>query len=222
MDDPTLMTSSFKLKETYPTNDNDLLNSLGDINEKTFEKSINEIFSRRERIIIKSLLNFDRENTEMNTNHFTYRTPDYALNANVKKEKELFGKIEQIMRKYFNTSEKETKINKHSHENKTISNSLAVIVVKDIIVAVINVIREWTENKITEHFANGDDEEKENDIFEEIYNEYVLGGIEYMYETFVAGCVEVDDYTTKIFEAASDFQDEINELDYSEEVKKYF
>lgn len=56
----------------------------------------------------------------------------------------------------------------------------------------------------------------------EIYNEYVLGGIEYMYETFVAGCVEVDDYTTKIFEAASDFQDEINELDYSEEVKKYF
>ena len=56
----------------------------------------------------------------------------------------------------------------------------------------------------------------------EIYNEYVLGGIEYMHETFVAGCVEVDDYTTKIFEAASDFQDEINELDYSEEVKKYF
>lgn len=173
MDDPTLMTSSFKLKETYPTNDNDLLNSLGDINEKTFEKSINEIFSRRERIIIKSLLNFDRENTEVNINHFTYRTPDYAMNANVKKEKELFGKIEQIMRKYFYTREKETKMNKHPHENKTISNSLAVIVVKDIIVAVINVIREWTENKITEHFANGDDEENADEIFEEIYNEYV-------------------------------------------------
>ena len=63
---------------------------------------------------------------------------------------------------------------------------------------------------------------KEFDNAMEIYNEYVIGGIEYMYETFVAGCVEVDDYTTKIFEAASDFQDEINELDYSEEVKKYF
>lgn len=66
------------------------------------------------------------------------------------------------------------------------------------------------------------EKKKEFDNAMEIYNEYVLGGIEYMYETFVAGCVEVDDYTTKIFEAASDFQDEINELDYSEEVKKYF
>ena len=66
------------------------------------------------------------------------------------------------------------------------------------------------------------EKKKEFDNAMEIYNEYVLGGIEYMYETFVAGCVEVDDYTTKIFEAASDFQDEINELDYSQEVKKYF
>ena len=66
------------------------------------------------------------------------------------------------------------------------------------------------------------EKKKEFDNAMEIYNEYVLGGIEYMYETFVAGCVEVDNYTTKIFEAASDFQDEINELDYSEEVKKYF
>ena len=66
------------------------------------------------------------------------------------------------------------------------------------------------------------EKKKEFDNAMEIYNEYVLGGIEYMHETFVAGCVEVDDYTTKIFEAASDFQDEINELDYSEEVKKYF
>ncbi len=66
------------------------------------------------------------------------------------------------------------------------------------------------------------EKKKEFDNAMEFYNEYVLGGIEYMYETFVAGCVEVDDYTTKIFEAASDFQDEINELDYSEEVKKYF
>ena len=66
------------------------------------------------------------------------------------------------------------------------------------------------------------EKKKEFDNAMEIYNEYVLGGIEYMYETFVAGCVEVDDYTTKIFEAASDFQDEINELDYSGEVKKYF
>lgn len=170
MDDPTLMTSNFKLKETYPTNDNDLLNSLGDINEKTFEKSINEIFSRRETIIIKSLLNFNRKNTEVNINHFSYRTPDYPLNSNITKEKELFRKIEQIMKKYLYSSE--TKKNKHSNENKAISNSLAMVVIKDIIIAVINVIREWIENKITEYYSNGEDEDSKNDIFIDIYKEY--------------------------------------------------
>lgn len=62
-----------------------------------------------------------------------------------------------------------------------------------------------------------DDELKKN---LEIFNDYVRGGIDLMYEKFTVGCMTREDYLEKTFEVMTDFKKELEGIDYSAELAK--
>lgn len=53
-----------------------------------------------------------------------------------------------------------------------------------------------------------------------LYESYVLGGIEYIYEMFADGCVTKDDYIERIYQNVLDFKMDMQELDYDAVVNK--
>ena len=54
----------------------------------------------------------------------------------------------------------------------------------------------------------------------ELFNDYVRGGIELMYEQFTDGCSTRDDYLNKTYEVLKTFKDEIEGLSYEDELAK--
>ena len=54
----------------------------------------------------------------------------------------------------------------------------------------------------------------------ELFNAYVRGGIELMYEQFTDGCTTRDDYLTKTYEIMSTFKKEIEGISYEDELSK--
>lgn len=68
-----------------------------------------------------------------------------------------------------------------------------------------------------------DSDEAQKDKFAEnmaLYESYVLGGIEYIYETFAEGCVTKEDYIERIYQTVLDFKLDMEDIDYEEEAKK--
>ena len=54
----------------------------------------------------------------------------------------------------------------------------------------------------------------------ELFNDYVRGGIELMYEQFTDGCSTRDDYLNKTYEVLKTFKDEIEGISYEDELAK--
>jgi len=54
----------------------------------------------------------------------------------------------------------------------------------------------------------------------ELFNDYVRGGIELMYEQFTDGCTTRDDYLNKTYEILSTFKNEIEGISYEDELSK--
>jgi len=54
----------------------------------------------------------------------------------------------------------------------------------------------------------------------ELFNDYVRGGIEVMYEHFTDGCTTMDDYLSKTYEVMTDFKKELEGTSYADELKK--
>lgn len=54
----------------------------------------------------------------------------------------------------------------------------------------------------------------------ELFNDYVRGGIDILYERFTDGCFNRDDYFKKIFSVMTEFQKEIEGIDYEAELAK--
>ncbi|MHB8170946.1 MAG: hypothetical protein ACYDG6_05330 [Thermincolia bacterium] len=67
--------------------------------------------------------------------------------------------------------------------------------------------------------ATGDESEK-NIKNMELFNSYVLGGIEVLYERFAENCTTKDDYINRIYEVVTNFKDEIEGIPYSEKIKE--
>lgn len=79
------------------------------------------------------------------------------------------------------------------------------------------------EERLNRAFRYDSDESKADEFKKnlEIFDSYVLGGIEYMYEVFTHGCVSKDDYIERIYATIQDFKEECENIDYDEEIKKY-
>ena len=54
----------------------------------------------------------------------------------------------------------------------------------------------------------------------ELFNDYVRGGIELMYEQFTDGCSTRDDYLNKTYEVLKTFKEEIEGISYEDELAK--
>lgn len=54
----------------------------------------------------------------------------------------------------------------------------------------------------------------------ELFNDYVRGGIEVMYEQFTDGCQTQDDYLSKTYEVMTTFKEELEGLSYADEIAK--
>ena len=54
----------------------------------------------------------------------------------------------------------------------------------------------------------------------ELFNDYVRGGIELMYEQFTDGCSTRDDYLNKTYEVLKTFKEEIEAISYEDELAK--
>lgn len=68
------------------------------------------------------------------------------------------------------------------------------------------------------------DAEKNKNISDqnlELFNAYVLGGIEELYAMFIEGCSNRDDYINKIYDTVTNFKDEIEgSIDYENKLKE--
>lgn len=62
-----------------------------------------------------------------------------------------------------------------------------------------------------------DDEIKKN---LELFHDYVRGGIDLIYEKFIVGCMTRDDYLERTFDVMTEFQEELDGIDYSVELAK--
>lgn len=54
----------------------------------------------------------------------------------------------------------------------------------------------------------------------DVFNSYVLGGIEIMFKRFVDGCSSQDDYIRRTFEIVSKYYDDIQEVSYEDKINK--
>lgn len=60
---------------------------------------------------------------------------------------------------------------------------------------------------------------EENKKNMELFNDYVRGGLEIMYEKFTEDCITKSDYIDRIYELVKDFKDEINGISYDDEIE---
>ena len=64
----------------------------------------------------------------------------------------------------------------------------------------------------------GKEEDFKNNM--ELFNSYIRGGIELMYEQFTDGCVTREDYLTKTYDIMSTFKKELDGISYEDELSK--
>jgi hypothetical protein len=78
------------------------------------------------------------------------------------------------------------------------------------------------ENKVDRAFrddSKGDS--SENHIINmQLFNSYVLGGIEVLYEKFTEDCTTQEDYINKIYDVVSNFKEEIEGIKYHDKIKE--
>lgn len=79
-----------------------------------------------------------------------------------------------------------------------------------------------TEERLDRAFRYDANPEKEEELQKciDIFNEYVRGGIEYMYNLFTTGCTSRDDYIRTTFDAVRNYKDSIDGVSYEEKIKK--
>lgn len=65
-----------------------------------------------------------------------------------------------------------------------------------------------------------DDKKEEFAKNMDLFNAYVRGGIEEMYEQFTNGCTTREDYMNKIYDIITTFQKELEGISYEEELNK--
>lgn len=74
--------------------------------------------------------------------------------------------------------------------------------------------------RVNRAFRYDSDKDKEKEFQQnmELFNSYIRGGIEQMYEEFTSGCSTRDDYMNKVYEIMSDFKNEIEGHSYEEDL----
>lgn len=74
--------------------------------------------------------------------------------------------------------------------------------------------------RVNRAFRYDSDKDKEAEFHQnlDLFNAYVRGGIEQMYEEFTSGCSTRDDYLNKVFDIMTDFKNEIEGHSYEDDL----
>lgn len=90
-------------------------------------------------------------------------------------------------------------------------------------VMLLDKTKEFTpEERINRAFRYDSQSEKNKEFQEnmELFNDYVRGGIEVMFELFTDGCQTQDDYIRKTYDVMSTFKKELEGISYKDELSK--
>lgn len=79
-----------------------------------------------------------------------------------------------------------------------------------------------TDERLDRAFRYDANPEKAEDLQRclDTFNDYVRGGIEYMYTLFTTGCTSKDDYIRASYEASRNFKDSIDGISYEDKIKR--
>lgn len=78
------------------------------------------------------------------------------------------------------------------------------------------------EERVDRAFRYDTQPEKESAFREnmELFNDYIRGGIELIYEKFTDGCITRDDYLNKTYEILTTYKNELEGISYEDELAK--
>ncbi|NMI07771.1 hypothetical protein HF638_27625 [Paenibacillus sp. SZ31] len=74
------------------------------------------------------------------------------------------------------------------------------------------------EKRVDKAFRNYGDESEETLADEQSYNQYVLGGVEVLYEKLIEGATTPEDYMTKLYDFMEQFNERYNETITDEKI----
>ncbi len=133
------------------------------------------LFSKKGKIIIKSLISFNKDNTIPNIKNFEKRELNYSKNNNESNiQIEIYTNINLIILKTFNNSMNESDYNKLNELKEKFTN-LEILVFKSLITSIMNLILDWAINiaNLNSFFENDNNNNSiDSEIFIIIYNKY--------------------------------------------------
>lgn len=161
-----------------------------------------DLFSRNEMVIMKALIFFNKANNEPNISNFIPRIPNYINKENVQSEKELYTAIDRLIQNKLieqqsfsitdllfsssfsssnnandgsshQTSQSYANIDKLISKSKETNTCIEFIAIKAIMISLINIINERLQKVFKLNFS-GDTFDVDCDIFNDIYNEYII------------------------------------------------
>ncbi len=79
-----------------------------------------------------------------------------------------------------------------------------------------------TEERLDRAFRYDANPDKEEELQKciDTFNDYVRGGIEYMYNAFTTKCTSRDDYIRKAFEVSREFKNSMDGVSYEDKIKR--
>ena len=133
------------------------------------------LFSKKETIILKSIIAFNKDNNKPNIKYFQKRELNYSKNNNESNiQIEIYTNINLIIVKKFNNNMNESDYNKLNELKEKFTN-LEILVFKSLITSIMNLILDWAINiaNLNSFFENDNNNNSiDSEIFIIIYNKY--------------------------------------------------
>ena len=132
------------------------------------------LFSKKETIILKSIIAFNKDNNKPNIKYFQKRELNYSKNNNESNiQIEIYTNINLIIVKTFNNNMNESDYNKLNELNERFTN-LEIFVFKSLITSIMNFILDWANNiaHLNSLLDNENNDSNNSEVFLIIFNKY--------------------------------------------------
>ena len=132
------------------------------------------LFSKKETIILKSIIAFNKDNNKPNIKYFQKRELNYSKNNNESNiQIEIYTNINLIIVKTFNNNMNESDYNKLNELKERFTN-LEIFVFKSLITSIMNFILDWANNiaHLNSLLDNENNDSNNSEVFLIIFNKY--------------------------------------------------
>lgn len=132
------------------------------------------LFSKKETIILKSIIAFNKDNNKPNIKYFQKRELNYSKNNNESNiQIEIYTNINLVIVKTFNNNMNESDYNKLNELKERFTN-LEIFVFKSLITSIMNFILDWANNiaHLNSLLDNENNDSNNSEVFLIIFNKY--------------------------------------------------